>query len=316
MIEGNVSAATGRTTAADEPRRRRRARAGATKPLAARAEELVTLVKTVEAKPKPRGVHKLRTTIRRVEALLPEGDGTQTRAERRVRKQLARVRRRAGKVRDADVHLQALRGLDLDSDAAEARKVVSDALEKQRAKREKKLVRTLAEERDRGIVKRLREVAATAVVGRQATDEGRVLATVADDFARALREAAPLGSETLHELRIHTKRLRYVAEAALPAPNAARAVAELKRVQDAIGTWHDWTTLMERGRKALGEREATALLAAIGVRADAALVKALSATTRAEGRLQAIGAAARRKGAHPMTAGRVPLALRSAGASA
>lgn len=316
MIEGNVSAATGRTTAADEPRRRRRAGADAAKPLAARAEELVTLVKAVEAKPKPRSVHKLRTTIRRVEALFAEDDDTQTRAERRVRKQLARVRRRAGKVRDADVHLEALGGLALDGAAAEARDAVSDALAKQRAKREKKLVRTLAEERDRGIVKRLREVAATAVVDRVAIDEGRVLATVADDFARALGEAAPLGAETLHDFRIHTKRLRYVAESALPARNAARAVAELKRVQDAIGGWHDWTTLMERARKALGEREGTALLAAIGARAEAELAKALAATTRAEGRLQAIGAAARRKGAHPMTAGRVPLPLRSAGASA
>jgi len=316
MIEGNVSAATGRTTAADEPRRRRRGGGEAAKPLAARAEELVTLVKAVEAKPKPGSVHKLRTTIRRVEALFAEDDAAGTRAERRVRKQLARIRRRAGKVRDADVHLKALGGLDLDGAAAEARDAVSDALAKQRAKREKKLVRTLAEERDRGIVKRLREVVATAVVARDAIDEGHVLATVADDFARALGEAAPLGAETLHDFRIHTKRLRYVAESALPAPNAARAVAELKRVQDAIGGWHDWTTLVERARKALGDGEATALLAAIGARAEKELAKALAATTRAEGRLQAIGAAAQRKGAHPMPSGRVPLPLRNAGASA
>jgi CHAD domain-containing protein len=315
MIEGDVSAATGRTTAADEPRRGRRAPADAVTPLAERAEELVALVKAVEAKPKPRNVHKLRTTIRRVEALLP-ADDTQTRAERRVRKQLARLRRRAGKVRDADVHLEALRALDVDPDAAAARDAVGAALEKQRAKREKKLVRTLAKERDRGVVKRLREVVATAVVDRSATDEARVLATVLGDFARALGDAAPLGAATLHDFRIHTKRLRYVAESALPAPNARRAVAELKRVQDAIGAWHDWMTLIARARKTLDDQEGTALLSAIGARAEAELAKAVAATMRGERRLHALGAAAERKGTRPVTSGRAPLALRSAGASA
>lgn len=284
--------------------------------LAARAEELVALVKAVESKPKPRTVHKLRTTIRRVEALLPDEDETQTRAERRLRKQLARVRRRAGKVRDADVHRMALASLDVDGDAADAREIVSDALAKQRTKRVKKLVRTLGEERDRGIVKRLREIVGSAVVTREAHDERLVLATVVADFAHALGAAAPLGAETLHDFRINTKRLRYVAESALPAPNAAVAVAELKRVQDAIGGWHDWTTLIERARKALGAREGAAFLAAIGARAEAELAKALAATTRAETRLQALGTAARRKGAHSMPAERAPLALRNAGASA
>jgi CHAD domain-containing protein len=314
VLGDDLSASTGRTTSKDEPRRARRAAHGGG--LAARAEELVALVKSVETKPKPRSVHKLRTTVRRVEALLPENDQTWTRAERRVRKQLRRVRRRAGKVRDADVHAKALRELDLDGGAAEAREIVTDSLEKRRTKREKKLVRTLAEARDRGFAKRLREIVATAVVTRDATDEGRVLATVLDDFARALGEAAPLGAETLHDFRIHTKRLRYVAESALPAPNAAHAVAELKRVQDAIGGWHDWMTLIERARKALGGREGTALLVAIGARAEAELARALAATTRAEKRLHALATATPRKGARPMPADRAPLPLRNAGASA
>ena len=54
MIEGKVSAATGRTTAADEPRHRRPGVASPGKSLASRADELVALVKAVEAKPKPR----------------------------------------------------------------------------------------------------------------------------------------------------------------------------------------------------------------------------------------------------------------------
>lgn len=310
-----MSASTGRTTSQDErPRTRRPADAGGG--LAARVEELIGLVKAVESKPKPRTVHKLRTTIRKVEALFPEDAAAATRAERRVRKQLARLRRRAGKVRDVDVHRHVLAGLDVDGAAATAREVVTDALAKARAKREKKLVRTLGEERDRGIVKRLREVVGSAVVAPHAHDEGRVLAAVIDDFAQALAEAAPLGAETLHDFRIRTKRLRYVAESALPGANAARAVAELKRVQDAIGGWHDWMTLIERARKALGDREGAALLAAIGARAEADLAKALAATARAAERLRALGAAAARKGAHPMGSNREAPALRHAGASA
>src|SRR5689334_6522198 len=105
MIDGDFSVALGLAKA---PRGRQRATDHAVDPLAIQADGLQALVKSVVDKAKPRDVHHLRTTIRRFETLLPEREDDAPRAERKLRKQLERIRKRAGKVRDADVHLQAL----------------------------------------------------------------------------------------------------------------------------------------------------------------------------------------------------------------
>ena len=64
---------------------------------------------------KPETVHQLRTTIRRVETLLATTLPALGRKEQKLLKQLDRLRRRAGKVRDLDVQIQALRSLRLES---------------------------------------------------------------------------------------------------------------------------------------------------------------------------------------------------------
>src|SRR5437868_9129497 len=69
-------------------------------PLLRRSEDLVRLIKDMKDEPRPRAVHLLRTTIRRIETLLAEE--APRGAARKLRKQLDRLRRRAGKVRDVD----------------------------------------------------------------------------------------------------------------------------------------------------------------------------------------------------------------------
>jgi len=62
---------------------------------------------------RPEVVHQLRTTIRRIETVVgarPEPG----RNEKKLLKQLRRLRRRAGKVRDLDVQIEALRSLGLE----------------------------------------------------------------------------------------------------------------------------------------------------------------------------------------------------------
>ncbi|MEO6029039.1 MAG: CHAD domain-containing protein [Candidatus Binatia bacterium] len=280
-------------------------------PLAARAEELVGRIKEVAAKPKPRAVHQLRTTIRRVETLISASEAEPSRAARKLQKQLDRIRQRAGKVRDADVHLTALATLARMSNP-ESFAEIRSALEKSRMKREKKLRRVLDDERDRGIVKRLRRVVGRAVgdVTVLVGDVARVLVR----FDHALTAATPLGATSLHAFRIETKRLRYLAEVA-PGPEAARAVKQLKRVQDAIGAWHDWLTLAERAARALGDEPSAPMLAVIRTRADAQLAKALTVTADVGRRLQSLRPKAQRKGVHPVTTA-TPVMPQSAGASA
>jgi len=318
MIDvSDVSAATGRTTSEEPVRRPVRVAARESDPLAKLADDLRRLVKEIGAKPKPRAVHLLRTTIRRFETLLPKPDEASSGAERKVRRQLDRLRKCAGKVRDADVHLYALASLARGT-AGDAHARVRDALGKARDKRRKRLVRALEAERDRGLLKRLRQVVGHAVVGHPtgAADGERALAIVIERFDRALQAATPLGAENLHEFRIQTKRLRYLAETAAPSPAAATTVAQLKRVQDVVGAWHDWLTLCQRAEEVLAGDAASPLLVAMRARTQTKLEQAVAVTMRAGRRLQALRPGVARKGTRPVTAARAAASLRSAGASA
>ena len=314
MIDGDVSAPTGRTTSTERSGRpARRSTARPRGPLATRADELVGFIKDVTAKPKPAAVHHLRSTIRRVETLLATLAAEPSKAERKLQKQLDHVRKRAGKVRDDDVHLKLLAGLARRSSAG-GHDEIRDALAKLRAKHEKKLLRTLGDERDRGLVKRLRRVVGDALEAssRRPVDVDGVLTEVVDRFHSELQTATPLGAENLHALRIHTKRLRYLAES-VSTPAAERAVAQLKRAQDAIGAWHDWLTLGVRIAEAAGDEHPEAL-AAVQTRADAQLSKAIAVTGQVGRRLAALRPGGRRKGVRPVTPAS-PVS-RSAGASA
>jgi CHAD domain-containing protein len=110
--------------------------------------------------------------------------------------------------------------------------------------------------------------------------------------------------------------LRYLAETAAPHPVATTMVAQLKQVQDAIGTWHDWLTLTARAEQVLGDVPSDPLLAAMRARIERQLEKALAVTARAGRRLERLRLAGSRKGARPVTAARPTTAMRSAGASA
>ena len=104
---------------------------------------------------KPETVHQLRTTIRRVETLLATTLPALGRKERKLLKQLDRLRRRAGKVRDLDVQIQALGSLRLESITRDRARVMA-FLEKARTRRERRLLRAFQDEVDAGLRKRLK----------------------------------------------------------------------------------------------------------------------------------------------------------------
>ena len=61
-----------------------------------------------------------------------------------------------------------------------------------------------------------------------------------------------LDRENLHDFRKAAKKARYVAESGEGHDPASAAIADaIKRVQDAIGDWHDWLVLEEESREAL-----------------------------------------------------------------
>src|SRR5207302_8708720 len=79
----------------------------------------------------------------------------------------------------------------------------------------------------------------------------------------AFRSASACVTEAnLHALRITGKRARYLAEA-MPGRDAKRLVAELRAVQDAIGTWHDSVVLTESAEEFVTGPGQAAFLAAL-----------------------------------------------------
>ena len=75
------------------------------------------------------------------------------------------------------------------------------------------------------------------------------------------REDAPVTEALLHKYRILSKRARYAAEFAEPSAKAQQFIAGVKRIQDALGDWHDWLTLTQTTSEHLGEVRESPLVA-------------------------------------------------------
>ena len=58
----------------------------------------------------------------------------------------------------------------------------------------------------------------------------------------------------LHELRISLKRIRYTAELAEESAAREHFLETLKSVQDAVGEWHDWESLVNIAETQFGDR--------------------------------------------------------------
>ena len=71
----------------------------------------------------------------------------------------------------------------------------------------------------------------------------------------------PVTEDVLHQYRILSKRARYAAEFAEPSAETEKFLADIKRIQDVLGDWHDWLTLTKTASQNLGEVRESALVA-------------------------------------------------------
>ena len=229
-------------------------------------QRLLRLLDRLPAKPAPDRVHRLRTTVRRLETLLDALVAEPDRNQRKLMKQLGRVRRRAGRVRDLDVQMAALKTLKIGDSRRKAQ--LMDDLAQARARREKKLVAALDKATLRQLRRRIQRLLAELVLaGEQAAvapaAESDPVAVALRDFARLTREFGPLSEQNLHDFRMRCKRVRYTAEMAGETPRVEEVVGPLKQIQDAIGAWHDWLVLGARAEKLFGDNGDVPLLAAL-----------------------------------------------------
>jgi len=205
-------------------------------------------------------VHRFRSAARRLETLLEELLPKQKHAQRKLLKALGRIRKRAGKLRDLDVQLLALRSLKIPQEPRRKSQLMNSLIEL-RAENEKKLRKALNKEDVHEIQKRLKRAARDVKS-----------ATVSDPLAVARKmlgqpphpdARGTLTEDLLHHYRIIGKRARYIAELAPASAEATEFVAQLKRMQDAAGAWHDWFTLTHTAAKRLGDVHESSLVAAL-----------------------------------------------------
>jgi len=215
-------------------------------------------LRKLSAQRQPQSVHRFRTTTRRLETLLIELLPQRNRNQRKLLKLLGGVRKRAGKVRDLDVQLSALRSLKIAQEPRRKTQFTQGLIEL-RADQEKKLQKMLTRESLREIRRRLGK-ASNELKLKTCRDP---LAAAREILARSAPPAGPLTEEILHQYRIQVKRARYAAEFAPKSAEATQFTAQLQKLQDALGHWHDWLILTHAATERLGGINESPLVAAL-----------------------------------------------------
>jgi CHAD domain-containing protein len=208
------------------------------------------------SEPRAENVHRFRTGTRRLQILLGELSPKLERSQKKLLKLLGRIRKRAGKVRDLDVQLAALRALKVPREPRRKTQLVHHLIEV-RGRQEKKLRKAVDQDTVREIRKRLKRASRNF---NPATSRDPLV--IAKGMLDAIdRGDAPVTEALLHQYRILSKRARYAAEFAETSANGEKFIACIKRIQDAIGDWHDWLTLTQTALEHLGEVRESSLVA-------------------------------------------------------
>lgn len=205
----------------------------------------------------PEAVHGFRTSARRLQILLEEIVANRDGKQKKLLKVLNRIRRRAGQVRDVDVQLAALRSLKVPLEPRRKTQLTQQLLEL-RVKHDKRLCRLLTK-KDIVAVKHRLAKAMRGVKSGAGVDPIQV----AREMLNSVKVSAKLNDDDLHRYRIAVKRARYAAEFASKSPEAADLILALKRLQDALGQWHDWSSLTQTATRHLGEVDQSSLVAAL-----------------------------------------------------
>jgi CHAD domain-containing protein len=203
-------------------------------------------------------VHNFRTTSLRLQTLLEQLVPQRDRNQKKLLKMLKRIRRRAGRVRDLDVQLAALRSLKVPQEPRRKTQLMH-ALIELRAKHEKKLRKSLDKKTISEIRMRLKR-GSKEVKPESCLDPltiGRAM------LGKVKRPVGPVTEEVLHQYRGVVKRARYAAEFAPKSATSAQFITGIKRLQDAVGNWHDWLILTQTAAERLREVDESSLLAAL-----------------------------------------------------
>jgi CHAD domain-containing protein len=207
------------------------------------------------------GVHKARVASRRLREYLPLVSALAGVSHRSLERDVRRVTRALGGVREMDVAREVLRDAGSSTrwrpgDIARVDRVA----EMTRRRREKAMIKALDALDTDDLIARLGDVIVmTGAPSRRRAPGPLIIARVrqrAAALVRALDAAGTLYAvEPLHSVRIAAKKLRYALELAKPAARiaAAREIRIIRDVQIRLGAIHDVQVLQDRVQAAASE---------------------------------------------------------------
>jgi len=207
--------------------------------------KLRKVLKDALREPTPVQVHDLRTNIRRLEAMMSALALDSEKTGQRLLKQLTRIRKRSGKVRDMDVLTTDATRLNKDADEG-CRVQLIEHLGAERRSKAKKLHSAIANLRPkvRKNLKRLgRRLDKMVPDTRTDASEATAKATAAAlELQTELNAPSRFTRQNIHPYRLKVKELRNVLRLAQNSKDED-FIAALGEVKDAIGDWHDWEEL-------------------------------------------------------------------------
>jgi CHAD domain-containing protein len=250
------------------------------------SRKLRKLMKKAPKRPTPDQVHALRTNIRRLEAASETLGPNPSRRERRLLRDLRRIRKRAGKVRDMDVLTADCASLRL----AQEQECTVELLQYLGAKRYEHARRLHAALRQTGkdlgsrVKKFSKRLAKRIPKSSQDPSNGQPpapteAAAVAIRLSGELTMPPNLNRKNLHPYRLKVKELREVLRLA-EKPANPEFIDVLGEVKDAIGDWHDWEELVAIAPRVLNHGANCKLFAKLKEISGEKYDRALSLATR------------------------------------
>jgi len=238
-----------------------RARAYPVRSLREQCTALEAAIGLVLVKPRKSSVHLLRTSTRRIEALLEllrtvEGDVKElaglAKAVRKVKGLLAELRRAAGKVRDFDVQRSMIKEALGNGAKGRARGEAKDLRAHLKSLRRDEAAALIEELQ--GHARKLGPKLERLLAGLEPANDLAIAPTRLTSLIRAWYAARTEdvgGSEEgLHDVRKAAKLARYMAESA----GAVALAAEFAETQQLGGTWHDTLILSQLANEHLGRK--------------------------------------------------------------
>jgi CHAD domain-containing protein len=212
-----------------------------------------------------KSVHQARVATRRLREALPVlRASVDDQALARVRRQVRKMTRALGPVRELDVSLAHLDELATRQVVtARALNIVKNALARERAHRRREMLATITPRKLEQLRQRLAHVSSGPETPQPTStldEASEQVARRAKRLAQGIERAGALYlAERLHAVRVAAKKLRYALEIEreLRRSKSTARIAQLKRLQDLLGRMHDFEVLIDRTRAVQAEHAVT-----------------------------------------------------------